>query len=193
MNGKIKTQPQKRYYIQHREFFRFYFNFLNTGYFHYIQMAVKMKRGIESFFLKYLKLACKFKFTTPQRKILSMSCRRFNYINQNEWSHLVPLRFIFFLLLKICSFWGIIFLGPQSRAPTLGRPHLLSFGPVPKLHFCGPHLSKLLFHSLELSKLPFHGPVVSKHFFYFCIAKVSNFSIEAVKYLINYMIKYDIF
>ena len=38
--------------------------------------------------------------------------------------------------------------------------------------------SKLLFLGPELSKLLFHGSVGRKHFLYFCILKVSNFSIE---------------
>ena len=58
------------------------------------------------------------------------------------------------------------------------RLHLLFYGLQPKLLFCGPHLAKLLFHGPESSKLPFDGPVGSKDFLYFCIVKVSNFSIE---------------
>ena len=44
----------------------------------------------------------------------------------------------------------------------------------------------------ELSKLLFHGPVGRKHFLYFRIVKISNFSIEG-KDVINYLKKYDIF
>ena len=71
----------------------------------------------------------------------------------------------------------LLFLDPQP--PALGpRPHLLFYSPRPKLLFHGPHVSKLLFHGPELSKLLFDGPADRKRFLYFCIVKVSNFSIE---------------
>ena len=64
-----------------------------------------------------------------------------------------------------------------SSAPG-PRPHLLLYGPLPQLLFRRAHVSKLLFHGPEWSKLLFHGPSSRKHFLYFCIVKVSNFSIE---------------
>ena len=75
-------------------------------------------------------------------------------------------------------FWVLLFLGPQSSALGPGpRLHLLFYGPQPKLLFRGPHVSKLLFHGIKLSKLLFHGPVSKEYFLYFCIVKVSDFSI----------------
>ena len=71
---------------------------------------------------------------------------------------------------------GITFPRPTAFGPG-PRPHLLFYGPRSKLLFRGPHLSKLLFHIPKLSKLIFHGPVGRKYFLYFCIVKVSNFSI----------------
>ena len=97
--------------------------------------------------------------------------------------------------------YGAYFSSPLSSQPrplALGIgpwPFLLFYGPLPKLLFRGPHVSKLLFHGPELSKLLFHGLAGRKHFFYFCIFKVSNFAIKGIedKKAINDMIKYDIF
>ena len=71
-------------------------------------------------------------------------------------------------------------LRPRLRSSSFGagpRPHLLFHGSQPKLLFCGPRVSILLFHGPESSKLLFDGRVGRKHFLYFCIVKVSNFSI----------------
>ena len=75
---------------------------------------------------------------------------------------------------------GITF--PQPPAPSPApRSHLLFYCSWVKLLFHGPHVSKLLLHGPALSKLLFHGPVDRKHLFYFCIVKVSNFSVEGSK------------
>ena len=59
---------------------------------------------------------------------------------------------------------GYYFSSAHSPGP---RPHIFFYGPRLKLLFCGPELSELLFH----------GPVGREYFFYFCIVKVSEFSI----------------
>ena len=156
MNGKIKTQPQKRYYIQHREFFRFYFNFLNTGYFHYIQMAVKMKRGIESFFLKYLKLACKFKFTTPQRKILSMSCRRFNYINQWMKSS-CSTQIYLFPVIENMLFLGYYFPWPTVPSTDHRPASFTFFWSRAQITFLRPPFIKITFSQPRIIKITISG------------------------------------
>ena len=68
---------------------------------------------------------------------------------------------------------------PHPWPSALGpQPHLLFYSPQSKSLFCSPHVSKLLFHGPEWSKLLFHSPVDRKYFLYFCIVKISNFSIE---------------
>ena len=61
---------------------------------------------VECITLELLKKTYEFKFASPESKIVSISCRRFSYVTENEWTHLLQLRFIFFLLLKKgCSCW----------------------------------------------------------------------------------------
>ena len=58
------------------------------------------------------------------------------------------------------------------------RSNLLFYDPRPKLLFCGLHVPEFIFQGPEFSKLLFHDPVGRKHFLYFCILKLSNFSIK---------------
>ena len=50
--------------------------------------------------------------------------------------------------------------------------------PSAQITFLRPPCIKITFNRPELAKLLFHSPVGRKHFLYFCIVKVSNFSIE---------------
>ena len=77
--------------------------------------------------------------------------------------------------LKLISERLLLFLDPQPSAPA---PVPFTFlQPPAKITFSRPPLSKLLFHGSELSKLQCHCPVGREYFLYFCIVKVSDFSI----------------
>ena len=86
----------------------------------------------------------------------------------------------FIFVLSIRSAWeGYYFFSAHSPRRRCRSPAPFTFlRPPAQLLFCGPHVSKFIFHGPELSKLLFHGPVGRKHFLYFCILKVSIFSIE---------------
>ena len=91
---------------------------------------------------------------------------------------------------------GYYFFSAFSPRPSAlwTRPHLPFYGPRLKLLFRGPHVSKFCFHSPEWSKSLFHGPVGRKTFLVFLYSQSFKlFNWRKIKYVINHMIKCDVF
>ena len=66
----------------------------------------------------------------------------------------------------------------SAHSPRLLPPAPFTFlRPPAKITFSRPPRIKMTFLQPELSKLLFHGPVGREYFLYFCIVKVSDFSI----------------